>query len=324
MRKLIYIAAIVLSLLFVGYVLLFHGQEQGFSLASLTSDESIILFQIRLPRLAIGFLVGGGLALSGYLLQHITNNSLADPYLLGTSGGASLGANLVISGVAFGGVTLLNVAFGALLMATIVTVVLLILATEKGHVNVFKLLLGGVSITSMCGALNALLIYLVNDQSKVAEIVFWSMGSLSRAKWDVAILIAICLLLSIVVITIYSKELMMMLVGHQKAKVLGMNVEQFKWVVISISTILTSVSVAFTGPVGFVGLFVPHFIRAVYGVAGRFNVIFVVLTGGVFLVVCDAIGKLLYAPIGLPIGVVTALIGVPFFVWLVVKSDYKF
>ena len=116
----------------------------------------------------------------------------------------------------------------------------------------------------------------------------------------------------------------MLLIGQERALQLGLQVEKVKWVIVIIATIITATCVAFVGPIGFVGLFVPHFIRSVFGANGALNVIFVVLIGGSFLVSCDIIGRLVHPPVGLPIGVITSIIGIPFFIWLVVKSNYRF
>ncbi len=300
-------------------------QSVDFSLLDLSKTDSLIIYQIRLPRLLTGLLVGGSLALSGYLLQNLTSNALADPYLIGTAGGASLGANLVLSGLLGSGmIHSLGISVLAVVMAFFVTLIILTISFDRGQLSVFRLLLGGIAFTSLTGAINAVIIYTVGDVNKVSEIIFWSFGSLAKSNWLSISILCGTLVSSLVVIMIFSKELQMMLLGQSKAKSLGVNVEFVKWIIVIVATILTAISVAFAGPIGFVGLFVPHFIRSVFGSNSAFNVIFVVLLGGGFLVICDIIGRLVYPPIGLPIGVVTSIVGIPFFIWLVVKSSYRF
>jgi iron complex transport system permease protein len=319
----------ILLSLFIGSVMVYLGlsiqQSTHFSLWELSPQEHQILYAIRLPRIITALIVGGSLALSGYLMQNLTQNPLAEPYLLGTAGGASLGANLVISGVfSLTFVNTFSIAIGAIIVASITTVFLLTISYDRGKLNVFKLLLGGVAMTSLAGALNAVLTYLVNDQQKVTEIVFWSMGSLSRTNSHSILLIATILCISMILTLVFKKELSLLLLGQEKASQLGLKTESFKWGIVAVSTVLTAVSVAFTGPIGFIGLFVPHFIRLVFGVNGALNIIFVVVSGGVFLLMCDVLSKIIYPPIGLPIGIVTSLIGIPFFIFLISKSKYKF
>lgn len=305
------------------------GQPDDFDLLeAFTNSESLnhlIIWKIRVPRFVTALLAGGALSLAGYLLQHLTNNSLADPYLLGTASGASLGANLVITGLLpLGFFSLSGIALGAFIVGLGVTVLLMVISFEKGKVNVFKLLLGGVAMTSLCGALNALLLFTISDKNQLSEIIFWSMGSLERATWSNISIITVVLFSTIILLLFLRKELSLILLGEERASLLGMNVERFKWGVVVLSTLITSVTVAFTGPIGFIGLFVPHFIRRVLGVNAPFNSIFVVLTGGVFLGACDVISKIVYPPVGLPIGIITAILGIPFFIFLVVKSNYRF
>ena len=325
MRVIFYIVSFLLLILTVSYLSLSINQSTDFSLLDLSKTDTLIIYQIRLPRLLTGLLVGGCLALSGYLLQNLTNNALADPYLIGTAGGASLGANLVLSGLL--GSTMMHswgISFLAIIMAFIITLIILTISFEKGQLSVFRLLLGGIAFTSLTGAINAVIIYTVGDVNKVSEIIFWSFGSLNKSTWLSIEILGTTLASSLMVITVFRKELQMMLLGQSKAKSLGVKVETIKWITVIVATILTATCVAFAGPIGFVGLFVPHFIRSVFGSNSAFNVIFVVLFGGVFLVTCDIIGRLVYPPIGLPIGVVTSIIGIPFFIWLVVKSSYRF
>lgn len=319
---------IICILVFAGNM--YINQPADFSLIEgLTNTKGLdylILWKIRIPRFILALLAGGALSLAGYLMQHLTNNSLADPYLLGTAGGASLGANLVITGLlplgvisSVGGLTV-----GAFLVALLVTVLLMIIAHDKGKINVFKLLLGGVALTSLTGSLNALILFMVSDKNQLSEIIFWSMGALSRASWTSISVLSVTLCSTLILLFFLKKELSLILLGEEKASLLGMKVERFKWGIVVLSTLITAVTVSFTGPIGFIGLFVPHFIRRVFGVNGAFNSIFVVLTGGVFLATCDGFSKIIYPPVGLPIGIITAILGIPFFIILVIKSNYKF
>ena len=318
---------IIAVLVFIGNM--YVNQPNDFVLFTALSDTNsldyLILWKIRIPRFILALLAGGGLSLAGYLMQHLTNNSLADPYLLGTAGGASLGANLVITGlVPLGIFSIGGITIGAFLVALLVTVLLMVIAHENGKINVFKLLLGGVALTSLTGSLNTLILFMVSDKDQLTEIIFWSMGALSRATWTSISILSVVLFSTLILLVFLKKELSLILLGEEKASLLGMKVEQFKWGIVILSTLITAVTVSFTGPIGFIGLFIPHFIRHVFGVNGAFNSIFVVLTGGVFLATCDGLSKVIYPPVGLPIGIITAILGIPFFIFLVIKSNYKF
>ncbi|TGE10563.1 FecCD family ABC transporter permease [Hymenobacter fodinae] len=281
----------------------------------------LVLVELRLPRLLLALLAGGGLAFSGYLMQAMVNNPMADPYLLGTASGGALGAiltfafvpSLVVSGIYLPPVAALVGALGT-------TLVVVVLGTRRGQLIPTQMLLAGVAIGSLMTALGGLLTFLASSQEKLRSITFWAMGGFEKASWSVLPYPALALLTGLAVFAAVQKDLNILLLGEERAQALGVNVARTRWILLLTSSLLTACVVALCGPVGFVGLMVPHLTRWALGVTGRANLLLCALLGGNFLLFCDLLARLLYPPAGLPVGLVTALFGVPFFVYLLRKQ----
>ena len=283
----------------------------------------LAIVKLRFPRILMGFCVGGLLALSGYLMQIMVNNPLADPFILGTSSAASVGANLALIGFLsiFGVYSSVLFAF---LMAFGVTIVVVLISQNKGVIQPSKLLLGGIAISSLMTSLISLMSYLSNSSNTLKTIVFWVMGSLESANWEGVFISLIVLSLCTIYFQSKSNALNILLLGFYKSNQLGLNERKLRWEVLIGASLLAAVGVSFTGPIGFVGLMIPHVVRAIFGVTYGLNLINSVLLGGLFVVIADLISKLIYPPMGLPIGLVTSLFGVPFFVYLLAKKGYSF
>ena len=290
-------------------------------------DESnathLAIVKLRFPRILMGFLVGGMLALAGYLMQLMVNNALADPFILGTSSAASVGANLAMIGVLsiFGVYSSVLMAF---LMALGVTFLVDVISQNKGIIQPSKLLLGGIAISSLMTTIISLMSYLSNSSNTLKTIVFWVMGSLESSNWESVSISFVVLLLSTLFFSFKNNQLNILLLGFTKAKTLGLNEKALRREVLIGASLLAAVGVAFTGPIGFVGLMVPHVVRAIFGITFKFNILNTVLIGGLFVIIADLISKLIYPPMGLPIGLITSLFGVPFFVYLLTKKGYTF
>ncbi|UYZ63457.1 FecCD family ABC transporter permease [Hymenobacter weizhouensis] len=281
----------------------------------------LVLVELRLPRLLLALLAGGGLAFSGYLMQAMVNNPLADPYLLGTASGGALGAILTFAFVptlTLAGVYLPPLA--ALAGALGTTLVVVVLGTRQGQLIPAQLLLAGVALGSLTTALGGLLTFLANSQEKLRAITFWAMGGFERASWAVLPYPAAALLGALLVFVAVQKDLNILLLGEERAQALGVHVARTRWILLLTASLLTGCVVSLCGPVGFVGLMVPHLTRWVLGVTNRANLLFCALLGGNFLLLCDLLGRVLYPPAGLPVGLITALFGVPFFVYLLRKQ----
>lgn len=298
---------------------------QVFTHASTEDQVREIVFQIRLPRVILAFLVGGGLALCGYLMQIMVNNPLADPYILGTASGASLGVNIAYLGVfPIWIYSLIPTSLFAFTGALLVTLLAVSIGYSNNSIDPSRLLLGGIALSSISLAFTTLLIYASPSQNHLKNLIYWSFGSFDHASWKLIPLPFVVLSLSLVLFSFLSKELNVLLLGEMRAVSLGVSSLRLRWVILAGTSLVTAVSVAVAGPIGFVGLVVPHFVRGVLGATGRFNLAASVLCGGLFLIVCDVIARFLFPVSALPVGIVSSFLGIPFFVYLLSRKNYRF
>lgn len=285
----------------------------------------VAVVQLRLPRLLLAVLVGGSLAFSGYLMQALVNNALADPYILGTASGASLGASLSMSGIiatTWAGVYL--PPFFALVGAFGVTVLVIALGYRQRQMIPSQLLLAGIAISSLLTALVSLVAFLSGSESNIKSILFWSMGDFGRANWDYLPYPAIALALALGLFPFLGKELNALLLGAARAHTLGVHVARTRWIILVAVSVLCGFAVALAGSVGFVGIIIPHVTRALLGVTYKNNLLVCAWLGGIFMLGCDILSQIIYPPAGLPIGIITSFFGVPFFVYLLLKKQYQF
>ncbi|WP_299709295.1 iron ABC transporter permease [uncultured Pontibacter sp.] len=283
------------------------------------------IVHLRLPRLLLALVVGASLASCGYLMQAMVNNGLADPYLLGTASGASLGAVIVFFGfveVSIAGIYMPPVF--ALVGAFIVTLVVVILGYRKRKLIPAQLLLAGIAISSLVTAIVGLLTFLSDSEGKLKSVIFWSMGSFERASWALLPYPSTALLLALLLFAFLQKQLNILLLGADRAQALGVQVAQTRWAILATVSIVTGFAVATSGPIGFVGLIIPHVTRGLMGATGKSNLLFCAFVGGFFMLLCDLLSRILYPPAGLPIGIITSFFGVPFFVYLLSRKNYKF
>jgi iron complex transport system permease protein len=279
-----------------------------------------IVLNFRLPRVLLAAFVGGGLGVAGATFQALLRNPLAEPYILGISGGASFGAVTVISlGVAAAGSwTLPLAAFaGALLAIFLVFRV----ATSTGRVmDVRILLLSGVVIAAFFSACIAFILSISPAQT-VQSAVLWSMGSLAGADWDRVVIAGAYTMPAAVMLIVLARPLNLMAIGEETAYYLGTNVEGVKRISLVVAALITAASVSVAGVIGFVGLVVPHTVRILVGSDHRGLLPLSFLGGAAFLIAADFIARLVLSPIEIPIGVITAFIGVPFFLVLLRQSS---
>jgi iron complex transport system permease protein len=289
-----------------------------------TADFNDILLQLRLPRVLAAFAVGGLLALAGALLQLLLRNPLADPYVLGLSGGAAAGAMLftVLMPVAWAAYSL---QLGALCGAGLATLLLFILArgvllrqvslasTSSG----IKLILIGVMISSACGAVITLMLSLLPDQ-QLRSMVFWLMGDLESVEWIWPAWLI--LLFSLVWPWRHATALNILAHGEVTAQLLGLPVRRLRIMILLVASVATAAAVTVAGAIGFIGLVVPHALRLVMGNNQHHLLPASVLVGGIALTLADLFARTIVAPLQLPVGVITALIGVPVFLVLLVRS----
>jgi iron complex transport system permease protein len=292
-------------------------------------DESntshYVLLHVRMPRILLAVLVGALLSISGYLAQLMFNNPLADPYILGTASGASIGANIANIGwvpvffVGFTGATLLGF-LGALLF----TFLSALIAYENKKINPTKLLLTGVAISSFGTAIVSLFTFLAEDQQHLRSILFWIMGSFDRAVWSYIPILFGVLLVILFFLQLYKDHLMILILGESRAIDLGLNIQRLRWYLLVLIALMVAICVATAGPIGFVGLIIPHLIRGLFGVSGKYNLFYTALIGAIFMLACDLLARMVYPPVGMPIGIITSLCGIPFFLWLLKKKSNRF
>ena len=284
------------------------GNEDG---TGLSDTDETILFSIRLPRIIFAGIVGGALAAAGVVFQGLLRNPLADPYILGISGGAAVGALTAL----MLGILPLGVS-GSAFLGAIATIVLVYgIAKTKNELQSTTLLLAGVIVNAFFSAVIMFLISTASDKS-LHNAMFWLMGDLSLAEWREIALTGLFLLLGFIVIFTYARHLNLMAISEETAKQLGVNVEQTKIILLLAASLITGVAVSVSGIIGFVGLIVPHMMRILLGSDHRMLLPASVLFGSSFLIVADTFARNLIAPAELPVGVITALCGAPYFIYL--------
>ena len=287
-----------------------------------TKPEHFAIIELRMPRILIALLAGGALALSGYLMQAMVNNPLADPYFLGTSSGAGFGASIAYAG--FIPATIFTVSFLSFSGAMLVTLIAIVVAYQRGRIEPTKLLLAGVALSALMVSAMSLVTFTSNDDSRLKNIIYWTLGGFELAGWEHIPLLGFVVLALTIVFTFYQKQLNILLLGEERAENIGVNTKKVRWMVLLSCSLATGIAVSVVGPIGFVGLIIPHFVRSVYGVTGKYNVIFTVLWGGIFLLTCDVFSRLIFPPSGVPLGIITSFVGIPFFVFLLGKNRFRF
>jgi iron complex transport system permease protein len=278
-----------------------------------------IVLELRVPRVLLGALVGGGLALAGAVFQALLRNPLAEPYILGVSGGAAAGTVTLLA-LGWAGAASWSLPVGAFSGALLaIALVFGVAASASQRLDVRVLLLSGVVIGAFFAAWIALVLSL-SDAPTVRSALLWMMGSLSGATWRSVAVVASYTLPSVLVLMALSRALNLMAVGEETAAWLGTNVEGTKRVAYGVASLIAAAGVAFVGVIGFVGLVVPHAVRLVVGPDHRKLLPLSAIVGGAFLVLADLGARIVLAPAEIPIGVVTAFVGVPFFLILLRRS----
>lgn len=279
-------------------------------------SQQQIVWRVRMPRVLLAALAGSGLALVGVAMQAMVRNPLADPYLLGVSSGASVGAVLVLALGAFAFAGELALPLGAFGGALIACAAVYLLAMSGGRLLASRLILGGVAIAYCLGGLTSLIVMTSGQRDLANSVLVWTMGSLAGARWDDLGLPALLLLAGIALLLAQARTLNALLAGEETAATLGVDTTRTRrWMFVLVS-LVTGVLVALTGPIGFVGLVVPHVARMLVGAEHRRVLPVSALVGAIFLVWVDVVSRVSFAPAELPVGVITSLIGGPFFVWM--------
>jgi ABC transporter len=278
-----------------------------------------IVWQIRVPRIILGFLAGSGLALCGCVMQAVVQNPMADPYILGVSAGATLGA----TGSLFLGVGIVS-GFWAFLGAGFACFLVLTLASADGKTTSVKLILAGMIVNALLTAFSNFIIAVAGNSDGIMSIKFWTMGALTRAGWKNIGLIAVIVLLATLFFMSQARTLDGLLLGEEAAVTIGIDTFRCRLVYLLVLSLLTGALISACGTIGFVGLIIPHLARALVGTAHRRLLPVAALSGGLFMLWVDALARSLLPNTELPVGIFTALIGAPFFVYVMVRKRYGF
>jgi iron complex transport system permease protein len=288
-----------------------------------------IVSVVRLPGLMVAALVGAALACAGATMQGLFRNPLADPGIIGVSAGASLGVVLVITQFAalsdlwlIGplGANLWRVPAAAFIGAMVAALAVYVLSLQHGRTNLAALLLAGVALNAVMGAITSVLLLRSADFNAVRAVLSWLVGSLEGRGWDYFHVAMWPILVSAILILLYSRELNLMVIGEENAQALGVNVPRVRLILLALSSLMTASAVSVAGAIGFVGLIVPHMLRLVIGPDHRVLLPASLIGGAAFLVFADAVARSVIAPELLPVGTVTALVGGPFFLFLLWRN----
>ncbi|WNO74916.1 FecCD family ABC transporter permease [Streptomyces sp. AM8-1-1] len=277
-----------------------------------------VLWNVRLPRVVLALLVGASLGCAGALMQGVFGNPLAEPGIIGISSGAAVGAVASIAlGLSFlGNWTITACAF----VAGLVTVLLVYaMSRSGGRTEVVTLILTGIAVNAFAGALIGLFIFFA-DNAQITQITFWQLGSLSQATWPKVLAVLPCALLGLAIAPLYARKLDLLALGERPARHLGIDVERLRIVLVLVVALFTAAAVAVAGIITFVGLLVPHLLRMAHGPGHRFLVPGSALGGALMLVAGDLAARTVAEPAELPLGVLTALFGSPFFFWLLLRT----
>ncbi|MDX2922051.1 MULTISPECIES: iron ABC transporter permease [Streptomyces] len=280
-----------------------------------------VLWNVRLPRVALAVLVGASLGCAGALMQGVFGNPLAEPGVIGISAGAAVGAvaSIALGLTFFGNWTITVFAF----LAGLATVLLVYaLSRSGGRTEVVTLILTGIAVNAFAGALIGLFIFFA-DNAQITQITFWQLGSLSQATWPKVLAVLPCALAGLLIAPFHSRKLDLLALGERPARHLGVDVERLRIVLVLVVALLTAAAVAVAGIISFVGLLVPHLLRMANGPGHRFLVPGSALGGALVLVAGDLAARTVAAPAELPLGVLTALFGSPFFFWLLRRTRRK-
>ncbi|MHB2264936.1 FecCD family ABC transporter permease [Aliihoeflea sp. PC F10.4] len=292
--------------------------------AAISARDRVIIYEIRLPRIALGILIGAALAVSGAVMQGLFRNPLADPGLVGVSAGAGLGAIsiIVLGGTALGPVVALFGIYALPLAAfcggLATTLLLYKVATRRGQTSVATMLLAGIALGAMAGAFSGVLVYMAND-NQLRDLTFWGLGSLAGATWSKIAAAGPIIILALVASPFLAKGLNALALGEASAHHLGVPVQRLKNIAIVAVAAAVGASVAVSGGIGFIGIVVPHLLRLSIGPDHRYLLPASALLGASLLLLADAVSRTIVAPAELPIGIVTAAVGAPFFLWILLR-----
>lgn len=285
-----------------------------------TTVEAQIIWEFRLPRALLGLVVGASLAVAGAVLQAVVRNPLADPFVFGISSGASVAAVATLT-LGAGILTGVTVPVAAFIGAFATTLIVFALAQRRGRVTPGRLVLAGVAMSYFLSSVTSYLVLRASGPGEgLAQVLSWLSGSLAAADWGDLGLPTLVIVVATIVLVLFARILNALLIGDETAASLGVDVGRFRLIMFVITSLLVGVAVSVSGAIGFVGLVIPHAVRMVIGSDNRWVLPLSALAGGLLLVIVDIVARLIIAPSELPVGLLTAAIGAPFFLWMLRRS----
>jgi len=296
--------------------IIWHHLTGGGTVADPAMDQ--IVWSFRTPRVVLAALAGAGLAVAGVVLQAVVANPLADPYVLGVSSGASLGAVLVIT-LTSGALGGLGVSSAAFLGAAAAAALVFLLGQKQGRLAPTRLVLSGVAVGYLFLAATSYL-QLRATPTELRTVMFWMLGSVAGAQWGQLPVVSTVVLTTTVVLALFGRRLNALLVGDESATALGVDVHRLRAILLALSSLVTGTVIAVAGGIGFVGLMIPHLVRLTTGADHRRLLPQAALVGAIYLVVVDLLSRTVDRPNELPLGILTALFGAPFFLWLLRRN----
>ena len=293
----------------------------GLPVGQIPTKDVLIVLYLRMPRILSALLVGAALSACGAVMQGLFRNPMASPEILGISAGGGLGAVIAISaGLSLKSILslpLLTVT-GALAAAALIYGI----SSTRGTTSLLYIVIAGMAISSLFNGITSALL-LFSKEHEVSQFIFWTMGGLDGRTWQHVLYSAPVLVPGIVILCFFSRELNVFSFGEESARALGMGVESTKRILLAVSAVMTGAAIAVSGPIGFVGLLVPHLLRLIVGPDHRLLIPASALGGGFFLVVCDMIGRSIAPPFEIRAGIITAILGSPYLLFLILRSQKK-
>ncbi len=286
-----------------------------------TEEEIAVVWHIRLPRTLVGVLVGAALAVAGAVMQGVFGNPLADPGIIGVSSGAALGAVLAIS-MGLTSIGIFYMPFFAFLGAILTVALTVFLSMRHGKIPVMILLLAGVAVSIFLGAVTSGILTFMNEY-KLREFLFWTVGGLDYRRWEHVYLAVGPIVIGIIILCLLARHLNILVLGEEEARSVGVSVIKLRMFLLFIASLTTATAVCVSGSIGFVGLVVPHIMRILLGTEHRTLLPACALAGGIFLLGCDTVGRLVIPPSEIRVGVMTALMGAPYFLFLLRRAQRK-
>lgn len=292
-------------------------------ISDINPNYRIIIQDVRLPRVFLAVLVGMALSASGVMYQGLFRNPMADPYIIGISSGASLAATLaIIAGFSTGISGVSGVIVAAFAGALAVSFIVFNISRGKGgYISVLTLILSGIAIGSLCSAGTSFLMMIGGEN--LHRVVFWIMGSLTTSQWIQVKIVGPVIIIGCIGLFLYTKDLNIITLGEKRAKQLGINVELMKNIIIVITSFVVAAAVSVSGIIGFIGLVVPHMMRIIVGPDNRVLLPVSTLSGGIILLLADTLARTIMSPREIPVGIITALLGSPFFIYLLRRTKNK-